>query len=37
VRLARHLDSPVDWDAEFRADLEDLMNVIKVATARGDG
>jgi AcrR family transcriptional regulator len=28
-RLAEHLDRPVDWDAEFAADLEDLRAVIE--------
>ncbi|MFC4585319.1 TetR/AcrR family transcriptional regulator [Sphaerisporangium corydalis] len=36
-RLAAHLDAAVDWDAEFRADLEDLMWTIKAAAARGTG
>jgi AcrR family transcriptional regulator len=33
-RLAPYLDAPVDWDAEFEADLRDLMGTIKAA-ARG--
>jgi AcrR family transcriptional regulator len=32
--LARWLEPPVDWDAEFEADLEDLMRLVE-ATARG--
>jgi AcrR family transcriptional regulator len=28
-RLAEHLDQPVDWDAEFTADLEDLRAVVE--------
>jgi AcrR family transcriptional regulator len=28
-RLADHLDRPVDWDAEFDADLEDLRTLIE--------
>jgi AcrR family transcriptional regulator len=32
--LARWLEPPVDWDAEFEADLDDLMRLIEAA-ARG--
>ncbi len=28
-RLAEHLDRPVDWDAEFEADLKDLRTLIE--------
>jgi hypothetical protein len=28
-RLAEHLDRPVDWDAEFDADLHDLRTLIE--------
>jgi AcrR family transcriptional regulator len=28
-RLAEHLDRPVDWDAEFEADLQDLRTLIE--------
>jgi AcrR family transcriptional regulator len=28
-RLAEHLDQPVDWDAEFEADLQDLRTLIE--------
>jgi AcrR family transcriptional regulator len=28
-RLADHLDRPIDWDAEFEADLEDLRTLIE--------
>lgn len=33
-RLAEHLDRPVDWDAEFAADLEDLRAVVEAVTRR---
>jgi hypothetical protein len=33
-RLARWLDTPVDWAAEFEADLEDLQHLIELAAAR---
>jgi AcrR family transcriptional regulator len=33
--LARWLKPPVDWDAEFEADLDDLMRLIEAAAARG--
>jgi AcrR family transcriptional regulator len=33
--LARWLMPPVDWDAEFEADLDDLMRLIEAAAARG--
>jgi AcrR family transcriptional regulator len=29
-QLAEHLDQPVDWDAEFDADLEDLRAVVEL-------
>jgi AcrR family transcriptional regulator len=29
-RLAEHLDAPVDWDAEFAADLDDLRRLVEV-------
>jgi AcrR family transcriptional regulator len=28
-RLAEHLDKPIDWDAEFAADLQDLRAVVE--------
>lgn len=34
-RLAEHLDEPVDWSAEFRADLEDLRLLVEAIAARG--
>jgi hypothetical protein len=34
-RLAATLDTPVDWDAEFEADLEDLAAVINAVQRRG--
>jgi len=33
--LARWLEPPVDWDAEFEADLDDLMRLIETAAAQG--
>jgi AcrR family transcriptional regulator len=33
--LARWLEPPVDWDAEFEADLDDLMRLIEAAAAKG--
>jgi hypothetical protein len=27
--LAEHLDQPIDWDAEFEADLQDLRTLIE--------
>jgi len=33
--LARWLEPRVDWDAEFEADLDDLMRLIEAAAARG--
>jgi AcrR family transcriptional regulator len=35
--LARWLDPPVDWDAEFAADLEDLARLIEAAATRTGG
>jgi AcrR family transcriptional regulator len=32
-RLAEHLDLPVDWDAEFEADLHDLHTLIETYRA----
>jgi AcrR family transcriptional regulator len=32
--LARWLEPPVDWDAEFEADLDDLMRLIETAAKR---
>jgi AcrR family transcriptional regulator len=32
--LARWLEPPVDWDAEFEADLDDLMRLIERAATR---
>jgi AcrR family transcriptional regulator len=29
-RLAEHLDRPIDWDAEFEADLDDLRAIIEL-------
>ncbi|WP_217371083.1 TetR/AcrR family transcriptional regulator [Nonomuraea antri] len=31
-RLAAHLDRPSDWDAEFAADLADLLHLIRPST-----
>lgn len=28
-RLAPYLDTPVDWDAEFAADLRDLIRIVR--------
>jgi len=33
--LARWLEPRVDWDAEFEADLDDLMRLIEAAAAKG--
>lgn len=33
-RLAEHLDRPVDWSAEFRADLHDLRVLVETIAAR---
>jgi len=33
-RLAEHLDEPVDWDAEFDRDLEDLRLMVERIAAR---
>lgn len=34
LRLARWLDAPVDWAAEFEADLADLQRLIELAASR---
>jgi hypothetical protein len=31
--LAKWLDDPVDWDAEFEADMDDLIRLIERAAA----
>jgi hypothetical protein len=36
-RLARHLDEPVDWSAEFHADLRDLRMLVEAVATRGTG
>jgi AcrR family transcriptional regulator len=33
--LIRWLESPVDWDAEFEADVDDLVRLVEAAAARG--
>ncbi|WP_327287442.1 TetR/AcrR family transcriptional regulator [Streptomyces sp. NBC_01198] len=33
--VAAWLDPPVDWDAEFEADLDDLVRLVESAAARG--
>lgn len=33
-RLAEHLDRPIDWSAEFRADLRDLRVLVETIAAR---
>jgi AcrR family transcriptional regulator len=33
--LIRWLQMPVDWDAEFEADLDDLVRLVEAAAARG--
>jgi AcrR family transcriptional regulator len=33
-RLAEHLDRPIDWNAEFEADLADLRALIELARRR---
>jgi AcrR family transcriptional regulator len=33
-RLAQYLDQPIDWDAEFEADLADLRALIELARHR---
>jgi AcrR family transcriptional regulator len=33
-RLAEHLDKPIDWDAEFAADLQDLRAVVEAVAGR---
>ncbi|MET8160875.1 TetR/AcrR family transcriptional regulator [Sphaerisporangium sp. NPDC005289] len=32
--LAGHLDAPVDWDAEYRADLDGLLDIVAGLAAR---
>lgn len=32
-RLIRWLEQPVDWDAEFEADLDDLLHLIEARRA----
>jgi AcrR family transcriptional regulator len=34
--LARWLERPVDWDADFEADLDDLMRVVETFASPGD-
>jgi len=34
TRLATYLDRPVDWDAEFQADVDDLQAVVEAAARR---
>lgn len=36
ARLARWLDGEVDWDAEFEADLRDLIHLVESAAAGGE-
>lgn len=36
-QLARHLDEPVDWSAEFQADLRDLRMLVEAIATRGTG
>lgn len=36
-QLARHLDEPVDWNAEFQADLRDLRMLVEAIATRGTG
>ena len=33
--LIRWLEAPVDWDAEFEADVDDLVRLVEAAAARG--
>ncbi|MBM7790838.1 TetR/AcrR family transcriptional regulator [Tenggerimyces flavus] len=33
-RLAEHLDQPIDWDAEFEADLDDLQALVEAIATR---
>jgi len=33
-RLVRWLEQPVDWDAEFEADLDDLLHLIEATCSR---
>src|SRR2546429_699060 len=35
-RLAKWLDQPADWDAEFDADLRDLQRLIETVAAVGE-
>jgi hypothetical protein len=35
AELASWLDGPADWDGEFEADLEDLLQLIQAVAARG--
>lgn len=35
--LVRWLEDPVDWDAEFEADLDDLIGMIEAAAGRAPG
>ncbi|NJP43590.1 TetR/AcrR family transcriptional regulator [Actinacidiphila epipremni] len=35
ARVAAWLDPPVDWDAEFAADLDDLVRLVESVAARG--
>jgi AcrR family transcriptional regulator len=36
-RLAKWLDEPVDWDAEFEADLDNLIGLVERMASRGPG
>jgi AcrR family transcriptional regulator len=33
--LIRWLEAPVDWDAEFEADVDDVVRLVEAAAARG--
>jgi AcrR family transcriptional regulator len=33
--LIRWLETPVDWDSEFEADVDDLVRLVEAAAARG--
>ncbi|NUS17412.1 MAG: TetR/AcrR family transcriptional regulator [Streptomyces sp.] len=35
ARVAAWLDPPVDWDAEFAADVDDLVRLVESVAARG--
>jgi hypothetical protein len=35
--LARWLKAPVDWDAEYEADLDDLFRLVEIAASRSAG